>query len=294
MPNLKELKNRKRSILATKKITSAMKMIAAAKLKKAQAQAYAARPYIELMSKMLSSLLARVQDPKQLPALLVGQNSSHSHMLVLVTSNRGLSGGFNSSLVRLAEKHINELQKDGKEVKIYCIGRKGKEQLARRYQPLFFHIVEALGKPRFYAASRIAHELLRLFEEQAFDTCSIIYNKFISALSQKTTLSSLIPFKIEQEHNSQPSTIVQRAPYTYEPNEAEVLTQLLSKNFSVQIYHTLLENTASEQGARMSAMDTATNNANDMLRKIDLTYNQTRQACITKELIEISSGAEAL
>jgi len=129
MPNLKELKNRKRSILATKKITSAMKMIAAAKLKKAQAQAYAARPYIELMSKMLSSLLARVQDPKQLPALLVGQNSSHSHMLVLVTSNRGLSGGFNSSLVRLAEKHINELQKDGKEVKIYCIGRKGKEQL---------------------------------------------------------------------------------------------------------------------------------------------------------------------
>ncbi len=294
MPNLKELKNRKRSILATKKITSAMKMIAAAKLKKAQAQAYAARPYTELMSEMLSSLLARVQDPKQLPALLVGQNSSHSHMLVLVTSNRGLSGGFNSSLVRLAEKHINELQKDGKEVKIYCIGRKGKEQLARRYQPFIVQTVEAFDKPRFYDASRIAQELLSSFEEQAFDTCSIIYNKFISALTQKTTLSSLIPFKIEQEHNSQPAAMVQKAPYTYEPNEAEVLTQLLSKNFSVQIYHTLLENTASEQGARMSAMDTATNNANDMLRKLDLTYNQTRQAYITKELIEIISGAEAL
>ncbi len=294
MPNLKELKNRKRSTLATKKITSAMKMIAAAKLKKAQAQAYAARPYTELMSEMLISLLARIQNPAQLPALLVGQNSSHSHMLVLVTSNRGLSGGFNSSLVRLAESHINELQKDGKGVKIYCIGRKGKEQLARRYQSLIVQTVEALDKPRFYYASKIAQELLSLFEKQEFDTCSIIYNKFISALTQKTTLSSLIPFKIERDNTSQSSTTVQKAPYAYEPNETEVFTQLLSKNLAVQIYHTLLENAASEQGARMSAMDTATNNANDMLRKINLTYNQTRQAYITKELIEIISGAEAL
>lgn len=294
MPNLKDLKNRKRSVLATKKITSAMKMIAAAKLKKAQAQAYAARPYIELMTDLLQNLLHRVQDPSQLPDLLMGRTPTRSHMIVLATSNRGLSGSFNSTLIRLAEAHIQKLLDESKDVKIYCIGHKGKEHLARRFQSLIIQNVDALDKPRFYDASRVSHELLTLFKNHAFDTCSIIYNKFISALTQKATLSSLIPFNIEQKFNISSNPQTQNIPYKYEPGETEVLADLLPRNFSVQIYHALLENAASEQGARMSAMDTATRNANDMLKKINLTYNRTRQAYITKELIEIISGAEAL
>lgn len=298
MPSLKDLKNRQRSILATKKITSAMKMIAAAKLKKAQAQAYAARPYTELMAEMLGNLLARVQDPTQLPTLLVGRKTNHAHMVVLTTSNRGLSGGFNSSLVRMAEAHIQSLQMKDQEVKIYCIGRKGKEQLARRYQPFIIQTVDALDKPRFHDAFRIAKELLDLFENQAFDECSLIYNKFISALTQKPTLTSLIPFKIEQDNPAHQKITkgpqILNSPYEYEPTASTVLNQLLPRNLAVQIYHTLLENTASEQGARMSAMDTATRNANDMLKTLNLTYNRTRQAYITKELIEIISGAETL
>ncbi|AIL13018.1 ATP synthase F0F1 subunit gamma [Candidatus Paracaedimonas acanthamoebae] len=298
MPSLKDLKNRQRSILATKKITSAMKMIAAAKLKKAQAQAYAARPYTELMAEMLGDFLARVQDPAQLPAFLVGREPSRSHMLIVTTSNRGLSGGFNSSLIRMAEAQINKLQTKDQEVKIYCIGRKGKEQLARRYHPLIIQTVDALDKPRFHDASRIAKELFSLFENQEFDSCSIIYNKFVSALTQKTTSTSLIPFKIEQDNPAQQridkNSQTPKSSYEYEPSEPEVLNQLLPRNLAVQIYHTLLENAASEQGARMSAMDTATRNANDMLKTINLTYNRTRQAYITKELIEIISGAETL
>lgn len=294
MPNLKDLKSRKRSVLATKKITSAMKMIAAAKLKKSQAQAYAARPYIELMTNLLQNLLHRVQDPNQLPDLLRGRTPNRSHMIVLATSNRGLSGSFNSTLIRLAETNIQKLLDEGKDVKIYCIGHKGKEHLARRFQSLIIQNVDALDKPRFYDASRIAQELLTLFKNQAFDTCSIIYNKFISALTQKATSSALIPFNIEQNLNVSSNLQTQSIPYKYEPGEAEVLADLIPRNFSVQIYHALLENAASEQGARMSAMDTATRNADDMLKKINLTYNRTRQAYITKELIEIISGAEAL
>lgn len=298
MPNLKDLKNRQRSILATKKITSAMKMIAASKLKKAQTQAYAARPYTELMAEMLGNLLSRVQDPTQLPPLLVGRKTTHTHMVVLTTSNRGLSGGFNSSLVRMAEAHIQSLHLKNQTVKIYCIGRKGKEQLARQYQPFIVQTVDALDKPRFYDAFRIAKELLDLFENQAFDECSLIYNKFISALTQKPTLTSLIPFRIGQDNPAQQRIMresqTSNSPYDYEPTTSTVLNQLLPRNLAVQIYHTLLENTASEQGARMSAMDTATRNANDMLKTINLTYNRTRQAYITKELIEIISGAEIL
>lgn len=298
MPNLKDLKNRQRSIRATKKITSAMKMIAAAKLKKAQAQAYAARPYTDLMAEILRNLLARVQDPTQLPALLVGRESSRVHMLILITSNRGLSGSFNSSLTRMAETEIKKLQTTGHEVKLYCIGRKGKELLPRCYHPLIVQTVDALDRPRFYDASRVAKELFSQFENQEFDACSIIYNKFVSALAQKVTLSSLIPFKVgpvnlpnqQIDIGSQDST----SPYDYEPSEPTVLNRLLPRNLAIQIYHALLENAASEHGARMSAMDMATRNADDMLKTINLTYNRTRQAYITKELIEIISGAEIL
>ncbi len=298
MPSLKDLKDRQRSIVATKKITSAMKIIAAAKLKKAQTQAYAARPYTELMATMLEDLLARIQDPTQLPVSFIGRTPARSHMIILTTSNRGLSGSFNSSLVRMAETHIKKLQAKNQDVKIYCIGRKGKEQLSRCYHPLIIQTVDALDKPRFYDASNIAKELFSLFENQEFDACSIIYNKFISALEQKVTLTSLIPFKLEHDNPAQqridkaPQAL--KSPYEYEPGESEVLDQLLFRNLAVQIYHTLLENVASEQGARMSAMDTATRNANDMLKTINLTYNRTRQAYITKELIEIISGAETL
>jgi F-type H+-transporting ATPase subunit gamma len=298
MPSLKDLKNRQRSIRATKKITSAMKMIAAAKLKKAQAQAYAARPYTDLMAEILRDLLARVQDPTQLPALLVGRESSRVHMLILATSNRGLSGSFNSSLIRMAETEIKKLQTTGHEVKLYCIGRKGKEQLSRCYHPLIVQTVDALDKPRFYDASRVAKELFSQFENQEFDACSIIYNKFVSALAQKVTLSSLIPFKVDSTNptNQQIDTDFHdsKSPYEYEPSEPAVLNRLLPRNLAAQIYHALLENAASEHGARMSAMDIATRNADDMLKTINLTYNRTRQAYITKELIEIISGAEIL
>jgi F-type H+-transporting ATPase subunit gamma len=293
MPSLKTFRVRIASVKSTQKITAAMKMVAAAKFRRAQEQALAARPYAERMGRMLGSLAGAMAGAEG-PRLLSGTGSDKVHLVVVATSDRGLCGAFNSSIVRGARHFIRQLLAEGKTVKILCVGRKGRDQLRRDYGKLIVETMEEIGRRRlaFTDAQRVADRILALFEAGEFDVCSLFYNRFRSAISQIVTKQQLIPFPVEV--SAAPAAADGGAIYEFEPDEQEILEDLLPRNVAVQIYRALLENAASEQGARMTAMDNATRNAGDMIKRLTLQYNRTRQASITKELIEIISGAEAL
>ena len=297
MATLKELRTRINSVKATQKITSAMKMVAASKLRRAQDAAEAARPYADRMERMVRSLAASVADNESAPAQLRGTGSDQTHLVIVATSDRGLCGGFNSSIVRAARRHIAELRDAGRTVKLMIVGRKGREQLRREFGSQIIDSVEDVG-PRgvkFHEASAIAETISRRFEEGEFDICTIFYNTFKSAVSQVVTPQQLIPFALAADGEAaETNAELDGAIYEFEPGEEEILEDLLPRNMAVQIFRALLENAASEQGARMMAMDNATRNAGEMIDKLTLTYNRSRQAAITKELIEIVSGAEAL
>ncbi len=293
MPSLKDLRNRITSVKATQKITSAMKLVAASKLRRAQEQAEAGRPYAERMARMLSSLAQGVEGGG--PRLMAGTGKDDVHLLLVVTSDRGLCGAFNATIVRETRRQIQRLQTEGKTVKLLTVGRKGRDLLRREFSGLIVQSWEDVGRRRlaFSEAQTIAERVLELFEAGEFDVASIVYNRFKSAISQIVTVQQVIPFSIPE---AQPAAETEelKALYEFEPNEEEILADLLPRNLSIQVYRSLLESAASEQGARMTAMDNATRNAGDMIGRLTLTYNRTRQANITKELIEIISGAEAV
>ncbi len=293
MASLKDLRVRIRSVRSTQKITSAMKMVAASRLRSAQEQAEAARPYSTRMERMLSSLAANLRGAANAPRLLGGTGKDAVHLLVVATSDRGLAGGFNATILREARRTIRELQGQGKTVKILTIGRKGRDSLRRDYSRLIVESATDIGRPKltFAAAQTIADRLLALFEGGEFDICTVIYNRLRSAISQIMTKQQVIPFAPPA---AQESGAASGAIYEFEPEETEILGELLPRNLAVQLFAALLENAASEQGARMTAMDNATRNAGDMIERLTITYNRSRQAAITKELIEIISGAEAL
>ena len=292
MPSLKHLRVRINSVKATQKITSAMKMVAASKLRRAQEQAEAARPYAERMERMVSSLSLTVADDESAHELLRGTNSDETHLLVVATSDRGLCGGFNGSIVRAVRNRIALLEGEKKTAKLFVIGRKGSDQLRREHGGKFIETVAGSGStgPGYRDATVVAQTLIALFEKKEFDVCTIVYNEFKTAMTQIVTFQQLIPFQSGQISEVN----LDGAIYEFEPDEDAILENLLPRNISIQIYHALLENGASEQGARMMAMDNATRNAGDMIDKLTLTYNRTRQAMITTELIEIVSSAEAL
>ncbi len=291
MATLKALRMRIASVKSTQKITSAMKMVAAAKLRRAQEQAEAARPYALRMGRMLGSLAASMTAGAGAPKLLAGTGADKMHLLVVATSDRGLCGGFNSTIVRLVRSDIRKLQAEGKTVKLLCVGRKGREQLRRDYANLIVGSIDELNRKRlsFADAKRVSDKVLAMFDAGEFDVCAFYYARFKSAISQIPTRLQLVPFVPSEAPANDTG-----ASYEYEPEEGEILEALLPRNLAVQVYGGLLENGASEQGARMSAMDSATRNAGDMIKKLTLNYNRSRQASITKELIEIISGAEAV
>jgi F-type H+-transporting ATPase subunit gamma len=296
MASLKELRGRIASVKQTQKITSAMKLVAASKLRRAQEQAEASRPFASRMADMLANLAAGVADVQGAPPLLAGTGSDNVHLLVVATADRGLCGAFNSSIARGARRRIRELVEQGKQVKLLCVGRKGRDALRRGYGGLIAHSVEGVGRRRLeYAEARaIAEQIERLYQEGAFDVCTIIFNRFKSAITQELTFHQLIPVAPAAVADGEAAGAEVKAVYEFEPGETEILQELLPRNLAVQIYGALVENAASEQGARMTAMDSATRNAGDMIDRLTLTYNRTRQAQITRELIEIISGAEAL
>ena len=293
MANLKDLKIRIKSVKSTQKITSAMKMVAAAKLRRAQEAAEAARPYALRMDRMIASLGAKVSGVGG-PKLIAGTGSDNVHMIVVATADRGLCGGFNSSIVRAARRRITELESAGKTVKIMTVGRKARDQLRRTHSSRIVRSLENIARTvvGFDQADAIARELIHGYEAGEFDVCTIFYNRFKSAMSQIVTAQQLIPAKLPEATDEADGEL--KALYEYEPDEEGILAALLPRNVATQIYAALLENAASEHGARMTAMDSATRNAGDMIDRLTMTYNRTRQAVITKELIEIISGAEAL
>jgi F-type H+-transporting ATPase subunit gamma len=295
MPSLKDLRNRIASVKATQKITKAMQMVAAAKLRRAQTAAEAARPYATRMEAVLANLATALKGREGGPPLMVGTGKDQVHLLVVCTAERGLCGAFNSAIVRLAREHVNRLLADGKQVKILCVGKKGFDQLKRLYAPLIIDTIDFRGVRQlsFEHAEKVAARVLDLFGAGAFDVATLFFSRFKSVISQIPTAQQLIPATIPADTPS-PEAALGGAVYEYEPDEADILTELLPLNITVQIFKALLENAASEQGARMSAMDNATRNAGDMIGRLTLRYNRTRQAMITKELIEIISGAEAL
>ncbi len=290
MPSLKDLKVRINSVKSTQKITSAMKMVAAAKLRRAQEAAEAARPYAERMERMLGSLAASMAGREGAPVLLAGNGRDQVQLIVVMTSDRGLCGGFNSSIVRAARRKVGDLRSQGKQVKLFCVGRKGRDQLKRDLGDIIIGHMEEVGRPRlaFPVADQIGVKLVQLFEQGEFDVAHLVYNKFKSAMTQFVTFQQLIPFAVPEGQG--PSDVF----YEYEPDETEILEALLPRNLGVQVFRALLENSASEEGARMTAMDSATRNAGEMINKLTIFYNRSRQAYITKELIEIISGAEAV
>jgi F-type H+-transporting ATPase subunit gamma len=290
MASLKDMRVRIAATKATQKITKAMQMVAASKLRRAQAAAEAARPYAERMSRVLSSIAAAVAGSDSAPRLLAGTGNERVHLLVVCTAERGLCGPFNSSIVRLAREKANALIADGRDVKVLCVGRKGYEQLRRLYGKLIIETIELRGVRSIgiEQADMIAKKIVALFEQGNFDVATLFFSRFKSVIAQIPTAQQIIP-PVFENGDTGPST-----SYEYEPEEEEILAELLPRNLSVQVFRALLENAASEQGARMSAMDNATRNAGEMIRKQTLTFNRTRQAMITKELIEIISGAEAL
>ena len=292
MASLKELRNRIASVQATQKITRAMQMVAASKLRRAQEAAEAARPYADRMSAVLANLAAGVADQEGAPRLLAGTGSDKIHLLIVATAERGLCGGFNASIARMAREQTEALKAQGKTVKILCVGRKGYDILKRNYAdellaPVNYQGLKSVG---FTEAQSIATQVLEDFETGAFDICTLFYSAYQSVISQVPTALQLIPAQIEDAETPE----LGGAAYDYEPEETEILDALLPRNIAIQILRAFLENAASEQGARMSAMDNATRNAGEMIDSLTITYNRSRQAQITKELIEIISGAEAL
>jgi F-type H+-transporting ATPase subunit gamma len=281
---------------ATQKITKAMQMVAASKLRRAQAAAEAARPYAERMEKVLGNIASAVGDLGAAPKLLSGTGSDRVHLLVVCTAERGLCGPFNSAIVRLARERASALIGEGKEVKLFCVGRKGYEQLRRLYEKLIIEHIElrAVRTLAFANAGTIGEQIVRLYEEGAFDVCTLFFSRFKSVMAQVPTGQQLIPPVFEGKTGNKSGDDAGGAVYDYEPDEDEILAELLPRNISVQIFRALLENSASFYGSQMTAMDNATRNAGEMIKKQTLKYNRTRQANITKELIEIISGAEAL
>jgi F-type H+-transporting ATPase subunit gamma len=296
MPSLKDLRVRITSVKSTQKITSAMKMVAAAKLKRAQVAAEQGRPYARSMEHMLANLLGSIPSLEHAPALLAGRGSEQKHLLVVITSDRGLAGGFNANIAREARRRITALQRDGKEVKLLLIGRKGRDALRRGHGRLIIDTLENVTRygARFQPAREISRRLRKMYGSGEFDVCTLIFNTFKSAISQIVTAKQIIPFPVSQLKGSETAATPQDGVYEMEPEDDLLLEALLPKYLSMEIFRALLESYASEQGARMTAMDNATRNAGDMIGRLTLTYNRSRQAAITKELIEIISGAEAV
>lgn len=294
MPSLKDLRNRIASVKATQKITKAMQMVAAAKLRRAQEAAEAARPYSERMGAVLANITQAIGGGGDAPALMTGTGRDDVHLLIVCTAERGLCGGFNSQIARLARDHIRRLLADGKQVKIICVGKKGYDILRRDYASMILERVDlrevkTLG---FVNADAIARKVIHLFNEGGFDICTLFYSQFKSVISQIPTAQQIIP--AAQASATTEAGNGGGAVYEYEPEPGEILSDLIPRNIAVQIFRALLENAAGEMGAKMSAMDNATRNAGDMINRLSITYNRQRQAQITKELIEIISGAEAL
>jgi len=288
MPSLKDLRNRIASVKSTQKITKAMQMVAVSKLRRAQSAVEAARPYAERVEAVLTNLGGAAKEG-QAPRLLVGSGSSQTHLLVVCTGERGLCGAFNTAIVRLARERANGLAAEGRSVKILCVGKKGYDQLRRTHERQILELIDLRGvRTITYETARpIAEKVIALFDSAEFDVCTLFFSRFRSVIAQIPTAQQLIPPELGEKNEKAPS-------YEYEPDENEILTQLLPQALTVRIYRALLENAASFFGAQMSAMDNATRNAGDMVKKYTLRYNRTRQAMITKELIEIISGAEAL
>jgi F-type H+-transporting ATPase subunit gamma len=292
MASLKDMRVRIASTKATQKITKAMQMVAASKLRRAQSAAEAARPYAEKMDAVISDIAKAAAGSPGAPALLAGTGKDQVHLLLVCTGERGLSGAFNSSIVRLAREHALKLISQGKEVKFFCVGRKGLEQLRRTFDKQIIESVElrSVRQLGFVNAEDIAKKVIARFNNGEFDVCTLFYSRFRSVIAQIPTAQQIIPLVVEAPAaNAEPAVA-----YEYEPEEDEILPRLLPRNIAVQVFRALLENNASFYGAQMSAMDNATRNAGDMIRKQTLIYNRTRQAMITKELIEIISGAEAM
>lgn len=291
MPNLKDLKNRIESVKNTRKITKAMQMVAAAKLRRAQDAAEASRPYSERFNSVLASLAASVGSSQSAPLLLRGTGKQDVHMLVIMTAERGLCGGFNSSIAKLARSHAVKLQENGKQVKIITVGKKGRDAIKRDLGEFFIEHVDLseLKSIKYVNAQSIAKALLSRFDDNEYDVATIFYSKFVNVVSQIPTAQQIIPATFGDQPSALDKTI-----YEYEPDEETILSDLLPRGVATQLFSALLENGASEQGARMSAMDNATRNAGDMIDNLTIEYNRSRQAVITNELIEIISGAEAL
>ncbi|MCP5365044.1 MAG: F0F1 ATP synthase subunit gamma [Hyphomicrobiales bacterium] len=294
MASLKDLRNRINSVKSTQKITSAMKLIAATKLRRAQIEAEEGRPYASSMEGMLSGMVASLPNLDTAPKLLSGYGVDQTHLLIVVTGDRGLCGGFNANVARETKRQISALREQGKDVKVICLGRKGRDGLRREYGSLVIDTLENVTRTgaKFGPARDTARRLRNMYDAREFDVCTIIYNTFKSAMSQVVTTKQIIPFPVstvEGQHQDFSS-----GSYELEPADDLLLDALLPANLAMQIFRALLESYASEQGARMTAMDNATRNADDMIGKLTLTYNRTRQAAITTELIEIISGAEAL
>ena len=294
MASLKALRGRINSVKSTRKITSAMKMVAASKLKRAQTQAEAARPYAERMQRMLAALAQSAQGSPTAPRMLVGTGKDQVQLLVVVTADRGLAGAFNTNVGRAARAAIQRLEGEGKTVKVITVGRKGRDYLKREYASRLVGEYSFAGKKRveFADVDEVAARITQMLEAGEFDVCTVIYNRFVSVISQVPTESRMIPLSIESGEAAPADK--NQAQYEFEPDEETILAALLPRNMAIQLFRALIESGAGEQGARMAAMDNATRNAGEMINKLTLNYNRTRQANITRELIEIISGAEAL
>ena len=291
MPSLDDLKKRIVSVKSTQKITKAMKMVAAAKLKRAQDSAEKGRPYSEKMNKIILNLSENISDKENAPKLLTGTGSEKVHLCIILTSDRGLCGGFNSNIIKKAKSFFEKITKEGKTLKIITVGSKGYDQLKRLYKD---KIIEKISfkeskNTNYFDAEKVGNMIIELFLKNEFDVCTIFYNKFKNVITQIPQEQQIIPLK-----SSEPDNSSSESNYEFEPEEDEILSNLLPKNISAQIFKAMLENSASEQGSRMSAMDNATRNAGEMVDKLTIEYNRSRQAAITKELIEIISGAESL
>ncbi len=292
MPSLDDLRKRITSVKSTQKITKAMKMVAAAKLRKAQENAEKGRPYSEKMNNIILNLSAGVSDPHSAPKLLVGTGKQDDHLCVVLTSDRGLCGGFNTNIIKKAKNYFEKIKKEGKSLKIITVGSKGYDQLKRQYGTYIVKNISFKDSKNinYFDASKVGGLIIDKFQKNDFDVCTIFYNKFKNVISQIPQAQQIIPLESVDKNKEENLEI----SYEFEPDEDEILSNLLPKNISTQIFKAMLENSASEQGSRMTAMDNATRNAGDLVDKLTIQYNRSRQAAITKELIEIISGAESL
>ena len=294
MPNLDDLKKRIGSVKSTQKITKAMKMVAAAKLRRAQESAESSRPYADSMRDLIGAISNGFSPTSTERNLLTGDENDNVHMLILFTSERGLCGGFNSVVTKSLREKIENLQKDNKTVKIICVGKKGYDILKRQYSEIITEVIDMreVKSVSYQDAKNISDKIIKMFFDSEFDKCSIFYNKFQSVISQIPAEQQIVPIELEEDSSNE--STADQSFFDFEPGESEILEELLPLNFTIQIFKALLESAASEQGARMSAMDNASRNASDMIDNLTLFYNRSRQAVITKELIEIISGAEAV